>query len=156
MGSDVTQWIHCVLVFPKWTGNELTLHIKCFPPTKGKTLCKPFSLSIQMLKEAAFVSRTVNQSYRQFSISSRGKSCFMKLLALVYDGNACLVHRWRSNNIHNIFCRGNGFYLNTLKSGKIAEAQTVAISNLPSLVHCIRETSWNISISYVIKQPTFA
>ena len=105
-----------------------------------------------MLKKAAFVSRTINQSDRRFSISSRRKSCFMSLLALLYDGHACLVHRWHSNNIHNILCRGNGFYLNTLRSGKIAEAQTLAISNLPSVVHCIRETSWNMSTSYVVNE----
>ena len=75
----------------------------------------------------------------------------MSLLALLYDGRACLVHRWRSNNIHNILCRGNGFYLNTLKSGKIAKAQTQAISNPPSVVLCIRETSWNIS-TYVVNE----
>ena len=101
-----------------------------FHQQKGKLVCKPFSLSIQMLKEAAFVSRTINQSDRRFSISSRRKSCFMSLLALLYHGHACLVHRWHSNNIHNILYRGNGVYLNTLKSGKITEAQTLAISNL--------------------------
>ena len=105
-----------------------------------------------MLKEAAFVSRTINQSDRRFSISSRRKSCFMSLLALLYDGHACLVHRWHSNNIHIILCRGNGFYLNTLRSGKIAEAQILAISNIPSVVHCIRETSWNMSTSYVVNE----
>ena len=140
----------CVSFFRNGQGMSRRYISSAFHQQKGKLVCKPFSLSIQMLKEAAFVSRTINQSDKRFSISSRGKSCFMSLLALLYDGRACLVHRWRSNNIHNILCRGNGFYLNTLKSGKIGEAQTLAISNLPSVVHCIRETSWNISTSYVV------